>query len=38
MNKTDFFAEKLPHPPLGNYLPDYQGGTRALNLYVDLVN
>jgi guanine nucleotide-binding protein G(i) subunit alpha len=24
MNKTDLFAEKLPHSPLGDYFPDYQ--------------
>ncbi|KAF8522475.1 heterotrimeric G protein alpha subunit B [Hysterangium stoloniferum] len=26
LNKIDLFAEKLPHSPMGNYFPDYQGG------------
>lgn len=26
MNKTDLLAEKLPHSPLGDYFPDYEGG------------
>lgn len=26
LNKIDLFAEKLPHSPLGDYFPDYNGG------------
>ncbi|KAG8685516.1 guanine nucleotide-binding protein subunit alpha [Ceratobasidium sp. 428] len=26
LNKIDLFAEKLPHSPMGDYFPDYQGG------------
>jgi guanine nucleotide-binding protein subunit alpha len=26
LNKIDIFTEKLPHSPLENYFPDYEGG------------
>lgn len=28
LNKIDLFAEKLPRSPLGDYFPDYQGGSN----------
>lgn len=27
LNKIDLFAEKLPRSPLGDYFPDYTGGS-----------
>lgn len=27
-NKIDLFADKLPHSPLGDYFPDYTGGSN----------
>jgi len=26
LNKIDLFQEKLPHSPIANYFPDYEGG------------
>lgn len=28
LNKIDLFAEKLPHSPLADYFPDYNGGNN----------